>query len=172
MYSWVYTAFLMPPLFIAASTIVSPVATPPQDTGSTSFPDLGWGNSIVMQNATGGGFHVNPGRRGQPARLRVPANSASRDDCYKCDDTQRHSHTHNKQQLAGLLNDCQRPNDHGTATGETPSALCTAVHSKVNGSGVRFGNAASSAFNRSARALLMGCVENHSMRPSSFSESF
>lgn len=45
---------------------------------------------------------------------------------------------------------------YGATTGTTPSAFCTVVHSKENGSGVCFGSAASSAFSRSARAVLMG----------------
>jgi hypothetical protein len=60
---------------------------------------------------------------------------------------------------------------HGAATGWDPSEVCTCFQSKVNGSGNFFGKAASSAFNRSALAVLIGCVESHSIRPSSFSES-
>lgn len=60
---------------------------------------------------------------------------------------------------------------HGSTTGWGPSDARTLAQSKVNGSGVSFGMAASSAFNRSARALLMGWVESHSVRPSSFSDS-
>ena len=54
---------------------------------------------------------------------------------------------------------------HGAATGWDPSETCTCFQSNVNGSGDFFGKAASSAFNRSALAALIGCVESHSIRP-------
>ena len=54
---------------------------------------------------------------------------------------------------------------HGVATGWVPSEACTCFQSKVKGSGDFFGKAASSAFNRSALAALIGCVESHSIRP-------
>ena len=41
---------------------------------------------------------------------------------------------------------------HGAATGWDPIEACTCFQSNVNGSGDFFGKAASSAFNRSARA--------------------
>ena len=60
---------------------------------------------------------------------------------------------------------------HGAAPDWDPSEACTCFQLNVNGSGNFFGKAASSVFNRSALAVLIGCVESHSIRPSSFSES-
>ena len=54
---------------------------------------------------------------------------------------------------------------HGTTTVWDPIDACTCFQLKVNGSDDFFGNAASSAFNRSALAALIGCVESHSIRP-------
>jgi hypothetical protein len=54
---------------------------------------------------------------------------------------------------------------HGATTDWDSIEACTCFQSKVNGSGNFFGKAASSAFNRSALAALIGCVENHSIRP-------
>ena len=72
------------------------------------------------------------------------------------------------EQAMGVGND-PNPNGsplaHGAATGWDPIEACTCFQSNVNGSGNFFGKAASSAFNRSARAALIGCVENHSIRP-------
>ena len=45
---------------------------------------------------------------------------------------------------------------HGTTTVWDPIEACTCFQSNVNGSGNFFGKAASSAFNRSARAALIG----------------
>ena len=53
----------------------------------------------------------------------------------------------------------------GATTVWGPIEACTCFQSNVNGSGDFFGKAASSAFNRSARAALIGCVESHSIRP-------
>ena len=60
---------------------------------------------------------------------------------------------------------------HGAATGWDLSDVCTCFQSNVKGSGNVVGQAASSIFTRSALAVLIGCVESHSIRPSSFAES-
>ena len=63
------------------------------------------------------------------------------------------------------------PLAHGAETGWDPREACTCFQSNVKGTGNVFGKASRSAFNRSALAVLIGCVESHSIRPSSFSES-
>src|SRR5262249_52213806 len=60
---------------------------------------------------------------------------------------------------------------HEPAPACASSDARTFAHSKVKGAGLNFGMAVSSALNRSALAPLIGWVESHSTRPSSFSAS-
>ena len=59
---------------------------------------------------------------------------------------------------------------HDCATGCITRGCSALAQSKINGSGERFGRSASSALSRAARPALIGWVENHCTRPSSFSD--
>src|SRR6187455_1023324 len=66
--------------------------------------------------------------------------------------------------------DTDRPHRvHGEVLVGAPGEARTLVQSNVKGSGFCFGISASWVLRRSALALLIGWVESHSTRPSSFS---
>ena len=82
------------------------------------------------------------------------------------------SHDRQIEQTVGIGDDTEMDRSLRVHGGVLGGVLCdarTLVHSNVKGSGFCFGISASWVLRRSALALLIGWVESHSTRPSSFS---